>query len=150
VLAQRIALQAAFQVKLTGIPKPCVPFLLEKATDTTLSVIQASPDNLRRQLQAVIEGVLDADGKQGVSDQLVDSILPHLQGLQMLSPEETRQVLNTVIAVLVCIPGVGKDLGLPALFERKSVVKLKHVEQVCCGRGVAGHVRQVLVPYTVC
>jgi hypothetical protein len=61
----------------------------------------------------------------------------------MLSPEETRQVLNTVIAVLVCIPGrgVGKDLGLPALFERKFVVKLKHVEQVCCGRGVAasGH-----------
>ena len=60
-----------------------------------------------RALQAVIEGALETDGKQGVSDQLVDSILPHLQGLQMLSPEETRQVLNTVIPVLVCIPGRG-------------------------------------------
>ena len=129
MLGQRIALQAAVQIKLSGIPKPCMPYLLERATNTTISVIQASPDNLRRQLQAVIEDVLDADGKQGVQDQLVDSILPHLQ-LMMLQPDETRHVLYAIIAVLVSTPGVGKDLGLPALIERRSAVKPKHTEPV--------------------
>ena len=129
MLGQRIALQAAVKIKLSGIPKPCMPYLLERATDTTISVIQASPDNLRRQLQAVIEDVLDADGKQGVQDQLVDSILPHLQ-LMMLQPDETRHVLYAIIAVLVSTPGVGKDLGLPPLIERRSAVKPKHTEPV--------------------
>jgi hypothetical protein len=122
MLAQRMALQAALQVKLTGTPKPGVLFVLEEATDTR----DALCDPLRppqitcggKALQAAIEGALDTDGKQGASGQLrvVDSIiLPHLQGRQMLSPEETRQVLfpETVIAVLVCIPSRGPGSQRP-------------------------------------